>query len=44
MKNILQEMKKEIASLGNRVDQMEERISDIKDRNLETNPKEEERN
>ena len=37
-------MKNEIASLGIRVDQMEERISDIEDRNLEMNQKEEERN
>ena len=37
-------MNNEIASLGNRVDQMEERISDIEDRNLEINQKEEGRN
>ena len=35
MNNTLKEMKSEIASLGNRVDQIKERISDIKDRNLE---------
>ena len=36
-------MKNEIVSLGNRTDKMKERISDIKDRNLEINKKEEER-
>ena len=40
IKNTLQELKNEIASLGNRADQMEERIGDIKDRNLEINLKE----
>ena len=32
-------MKNKIASLGNRVDQMEERISDNEDRNLEMHRK-----
>lgn len=36
-------MKNEIANLGNRVEQMEERISDIKDRNLEMTQMEEEK-
>ena len=37
-------MENEIASLASLFDQMEERITDIEDRNLETNQKEEERN
>nr|KAF6506048.1 hypothetical protein HJG63_007899 [Rousettus aegyptiacus] len=44
MKSTLQELKSEIVILGNIVDQMEERISDIEDSSLETNKKEEERN
>ena len=44
MKNTWQDMKNEIASLGNRDDEKEERISDIEDRNLGINQKEEERN
>ena len=43
MKNTLKEMKNEKASLGNRADQMEERIGDIKDRNPEIIQKKEER-
>lgn len=36
-------MKNELVSLGNKADQMEERISDIEDRNLEMTQGEEER-
>ena len=35
MKNSIKEMKKELASTGNRADQRGERISDVKDRDLE---------
>lgn len=35
LKNSIKEMKNEPVSLGNRADQKEERISDIKYRNLE---------
>ena len=35
MQNSLKEMTNGLASLGNRADQIEERISDIEDRNLE---------
>ena len=41
IKNIPKEMKHEIESLGNRVGQVEERISETENRNLETNQKEE---
>ena len=40
----LPELKNEIASLRDRVDQMEKRISDAEDKNLEINQKEEKRN
>lgn len=42
MRNKLKEMKSEIANLENKTDQMQERISVIKHRNLETIQKEEE--
>ena len=35
LKNLIKEMKNELASVGNRADQIGERISDIEDRNLE---------
>ncbi|KAF6357110.1 hypothetical protein mRhiFer1_010033 [Rhinolophus ferrumequinum] len=43
IKNLKEEMKNEIASLGSRVDQMEERLSDIEDRNLKMTRMEDER-
>ena len=35
MQNSIKEIENELVSTGNRADQMEERISDLKDRNLE---------
>ncbi|KAF6390297.1 hypothetical protein mRhiFer1_007871 [Rhinolophus ferrumequinum] len=43
IKNSIEDMKNEIASLGSRVEQMEERISDIEDGKLEMTQMEEER-
>ena len=41
MSSPIKERKNELQSLGNRADQMEERIRDIKDRNLEMTQMEE---
>ena len=41
-KNSIKEIKNELASTGNRVDQMKERISGNEDRNLEVMQKEKE--
>ena len=38
--NSIKEIKNELAITGNRADQMEERINDTEDRNLETIQKE----
>ena len=43
MKNLIKEIKNELANIGNRADQIEESISDIKGRNLEMMHREEER-
>ena len=43
LKNSINEMKYSLASIGNRADHMEERISKPKDRNLETIQVEDER-
>ena len=43
MKNSIKEIKNELASTGNRMDWLEERISNIKDRNLEMTEKRRER-
>ena len=43
MKNSIKEIKNELLSIGNRADQMQERISYIKDRNIEMAQREEER-
>ena len=40
MTNSVKEIKNEPLSFGNRIDQMEERISDIEDRNLEMTQRE----
>ena len=37
MKNSIKEIKNEVKTIGNRAEQIEEIISDIKDRNLEMN-------
>ena len=37
MKNSVKEIENELESIGNRADQMKERISDIKCRNLKNN-------
>ena len=36
MKNSIKEIKNELVNTGNRVDQMEKKISDIKGKNIET--------
>ena len=43
MKNSIKEIKNELANTGNREDQMDERISEFGDRNLEMTEREEER-
>ena len=43
MKNIINEIKKNLESLKNRSDVMDERISDLEDRNIEMLPVDEER-
>ena len=43
MKNITNEIKKNLESLKNRADIMDERISDLEDRNIEMLPVDEER-
>ena len=43
MKNIINEIKKNLESLKNRADIMDERISDLEDRNIEMLPVDEER-
>ena len=43
MKNSVKEIKNELASTGNRADQMQERISCIQDRNLEMTQREDEK-
>ena len=43
MKNVINEIKKNLESLKNRADIMDERISDLEDRNIEMLPVDEER-
>ena len=43
MKNIIKKIKKNLDSLKNRADIMDERISDLEDRNIEILPADEER-
>lgn len=38
--NIIKKMRNEVTAIGNRTNQMEERISDIEDQNIETTQKE----
>ena len=42
MTNSIKETKKELLSIGNKADQMKERICDLKDRNLEMTQREKE--